>query len=164
MEGSAPALTIFAFVGVLFLGGVLRCRAPLSHNDGTQGPKFSEFTVSQQQCSLRGHCSAEATESGIDGTAGNTAEFKRRLLVIRWSPKGNEAPRCGGSSICEYCLGHGDEEERARERLLCQGDCVEQFGERPLCQNVGQFEWRPFCEGDCSGQLVENQEKQKRLL
>ena len=28
VSGSAPALTIFALVGVLFLGGVLRCRAP----------------------------------------------------------------------------------------------------------------------------------------
>ena len=40
MEGSAPTLTIFACVGVLFLGGVLRCRAPWPHNDGMQGPKL----------------------------------------------------------------------------------------------------------------------------
>ena len=56
---------------------MFRRRAPWSRNDGTQGSKLSEFTGSQQQCSLRGHCSAEAPESGIDGTAGNTAECKR---------------------------------------------------------------------------------------
>ena len=48
MDGSAPALTNFACVGVLSSGGgVLRCRAHWLHNGGTQGPKLSEFTESQ---------------------------------------------------------------------------------------------------------------------
>ena len=67
-----PRSQIFAFVGVLFLGGVLRCRAPWLRKDGTRGPQLSEFTESQQQCSPRGHCSDEAPESGIDESAGNT--------------------------------------------------------------------------------------------
>ena len=107
-----------------------------------QGPQLPEFTESQQQCSPRGHCSAEAPESGIDESAGNTAEFKRPWDVIRWSPNGNEAPRYGGSCICTYCLGHCEEQERASERPLCQGDSVEQFGE--------------------PGQLAENQETTRK--
>ena len=72
-----PRSQFSPFVCVLFLGGVLRCQAPWLRNDGTQVPKLSEFTESQHQCSPRGQCSAEAPESGIDGSAGNTAEFKR---------------------------------------------------------------------------------------
>ena len=48
---------------VLFLGGVLRCRAPWF--DGTnEGPCLSVFTGVQQQCATRGHCSAATPKSG----------------------------------------------------------------------------------------------------
>ena len=129
-SGSAPALTIFALFGVLFLGGVLCCRAPWPHNDGTQGPQLSEVTESQQQCSPRGLCSAEAPESGINESAGNTAECKKPWDDIGLSQHGNEAPRYGAACNCKCCLEYCEEQERASERPLCQRDCVEQFGQK----------------------------------
>ena len=155
LSGCAPALTIFACVGVLFLGGVLRCRAPWPHNDGMQGPKLSEFTVSQQKCSLRGHCSAEAPDSGIDRSAGNTAEFKRPWEVTRWSPNGNKAPRCGGSCTWKYCLGHGDEQERACERPRSERDpsakATALNSSRKNKKRIGE---RVICQRASSGRLV----------
>ena len=53
---------------VIFLGGVLRCRAPWF--DGTnEGPCSPDVTGSQLQCVSRGHCPAATPKSGTVGHA-----------------------------------------------------------------------------------------------
>ena len=108
MEGSAPALTIVACVGVLSPGGE---RAPLL---------ASGFAESQQQNSPRGHCPAGS--SGIFGTAGYTVGFKRPPerssggLQMETKSLDMEDPASGSHNVVQF-----------EERRLCQSDCSGQI-------------------------------------
>ena len=62
---------------MLFLGGVLRYRAPWFPSDGAQeGPQFSDFAGIQQQRAAQGHSPIKTPESGTAETAGLPAECK----------------------------------------------------------------------------------------
>ena len=54
--------------------------------------------ISATVLSLRGHCSAEAPESGIDGTAVNTAECKRGGFQMEPKPLETAEPASGSSA------------------------------------------------------------------
>ena len=89
-------------VVVLFLGGVLRCRAPWF--DGTnEGPCLSDFKGSQLQCVTRGHCSAGTPIFGTVGLASLQQCVKETLKTLARHAHATNSDASHGTPCCSLC-------------------------------------------------------------
>ena len=119
----APAFTIFAFCGVLFLGGVLRCRAPWFSNDGarTEDRKSPNSQGSSDNALLEVIAHSKLHKQELLKLLASQQIAKRDGEDTCMSHACRENQWCSGPFRRGVCLENEESQERASERPPLQG-------------------------------------------